>query len=108
VATPTSAVASSADYVRGGVERNGHSLGARALLDGTDVAVTVALRGAAVEGLGGSLIRVQWLVSTLGGKGLLISPFHESRSDSYRMPRSSGAIQSEIYLALLAPAVRYW
>jgi uncharacterized MnhB-related membrane protein len=31
----------------------------RALLGGADVAVTVALRGAAVEGLVGSLIRLQ-------------------------------------------------
>jgi hypothetical protein len=37
---------------------------------GADVAVTVALRGAAVGGLVGSLIRVQWLVSTPGGECL--------------------------------------
>jgi hypothetical protein len=33
--------------------------GARALLNGVDVGVSVALRGAAVGGLVGSLIRVQ-------------------------------------------------
>jgi hypothetical protein len=37
---------------------------------GEDVAVTVALREAAVGGLVGSLIRLQLLVSTLGGECL--------------------------------------
>jgi hypothetical protein len=37
---------------------------------GVDVGVSVALGGAAVGGLVGSLIRVQWLVSTLGGECL--------------------------------------
>jgi hypothetical protein len=47
--------------------------GARALLNGADVGVNVALRGAAVGGLVGNLIRVQWMVSTPGGECLAAS-----------------------------------
>jgi hypothetical protein len=55
-----------------------------------------ASRGA-TRGLVSSLIRVLWPVSTLGGKSMLINPFHGSRSNSCRIPRSSVAIQREIY-----------
>jgi hypothetical protein len=41
-----------------------------ALLYGSDVALSVARRRAAVGGLVGGLIRLQWLVSTLGGECL--------------------------------------
>src|SRR5829696_7635394 len=41
--------------------------------NGADVTVTVALRGAAVGILVDRLIRVQWLVSTLGGECLAAS-----------------------------------